>query len=410
MPTGFANKRVILGVTGGIAAYKAAELVRRLVEQGAQVQVVMTVAATRFVTALTFQALSGRPVREDLMDLKAEAAMGHIELARWADLVLVAPASADFLARLANGQADDLLTALCLASLAPVVVAPAMNRVMWENHMTRANCDKLEAAKVRILGPASGSQACGERGPGRMLEPLELLERAGQCFSLGSLAGVRVLCSAGPTREAIDPVRFISNRSSGKMGFAMAAAAVDAGALTTLVSGPVTLDAPERLIERVDVESAGQMHEEVMKRVGETDLFISVAAVADYRPRESAAKIKKSLQGEQWQLSLQRGPDILGSVANLPNPPFLVGFAAETGNLLDEARLKLQEKGLQLLVANQVGSAGAGFDSDCNAAHLLWASGEMSFELMPKPRLAQLLVAEIARHYHALGRDRRAVS
>ncbi|MGD8999719.1 MAG: bifunctional phosphopantothenoylcysteine decarboxylase/phosphopantothenate--cysteine ligase CoaBC [Granulosicoccaceae bacterium] len=396
------NKHVLLGITGSIAAYKSAELVRRLVEAGAQVQVVMTRAAMEFITPLTLQTLSGHPVRSELMDARAEASMGHIELARWADLVLVAPASADFIARLVQGRGDDLLGALCLASEAPLAIAPAMNRVMWADAATQANIERLRERKVSIFGPASGEQACGETGEGRMLEPLELVEQAAGLFATGSLAGVRVVITAGPTREAIDPMRFISNRSSGKMGYALAEACVEAGARVTLVSGPVCLPPPERVI-RVDVESAAQMHEAVQALLADTDLFISAAAVADYRPdRIAAEKIKK----DTADLRLEMIPtvDILASVGTLETAPFTVGFAAETGNMEAHARGKLAAKRLDMIAANEIGTdeqgRPLGFEADDNALHVYWADGEQILPRAPKRRLARQLVELIAQRYH----------
>jgi phosphopantothenoylcysteine decarboxylase / phosphopantothenate---cysteine ligase len=323
------SKRVLLGVTGGIAAYKSPDLVRRLRERGAEVQVVMTAGAREFVTAMTFQAVSGRPVRSDLWDAAAESAMGHIELARWAEAVVVAPASADFIARLATGRADDLLATLCLATQAPIAVAPAMNHRMWENPATRTNVATLRARGVHVFGPAAGEQACGELGEGRMLEPLDLAERLGALLRAdGVLAGRRVLVTAGPTRECIDPVRFISNRSSGKMGFATAQAAREAGAEVVLVSGPVSLPTPPG-VRRIDIESAADMLNAVLRELPQTDIFISTAAVADYRPAGAVShKIKKTT--ETLDLQMQRTVDVVATVAASAERPFVVGFAAET--------------------------------------------------------------------------------
>ena len=351
--SGLTNKRILLGICGSIAAYKSAELVRMLRQAGAEVRVVMTAGASRFITALTLQALSGNPVRDQLWDQEAEAAMGHIELARWADLLLVAPASADFLARLAQGRADDLLAAVCLATEAPLLVAPAMNRVMWANPATQANCERLRARKVEFLGPADGAQACGEFGVGRMAELDHLLAALGSRLETGALSGKCVLVSAGPTREPIDPVRYLSNRSSGKMGFALAEAAMEAGAAVTLVSGPVALESPQR-VQRIDVETAAEMFEAVVARVVQCDIFISAAAVADYRPRQvQAEKIKKA--SALRSLDLEPTVDILNYVASLERPPFTVGFAAETDRLLEHANRKLQHKKLDMVAANQVG-------------------------------------------------------
>ncbi|MEJ2344102.1 MAG: bifunctional phosphopantothenoylcysteine decarboxylase/phosphopantothenate--cysteine ligase CoaBC [Gammaproteobacteria bacterium] len=394
------NKRILLGVTGSIAAYKSAELVRLLREAGAEVQVVMTAGAARFVTALTFQALSGRAVRDSLLDPAAEAAMGHIELARWADAVLVAPCSADFLARLAQGRADDLLATLCLATEAPIAVAPAMNRVMWGNAATGDNVARLRARGVAILGPAEGGQACGETGPGRMLEPTDLAGHLDAMFDRGDLAGLRLLVTAGPTREPLDPVRYLSNRSSGKMGFAVARAAAEAGAAVTLVSGPVGLATPPG-VERIDVETTEQMYDAVLARAGQCEIFIGVAAVADYRPRQVApGKLKR--RDASLELQLERTPDVLAAVASLPERPFTVGFAAETGNLLDYARGKLQAKGLDMIAANNVG-AGLGFDREDNALEVLWPDGAASLERAAKPQLARRLISLIAARYHAKG-------
>jgi len=391
------GKRVLLGVTGGIAAYKSPDLVRRLRERGAEVQVVMTAGAARFVTPMTFQAVSGRAVRDHLWDDAAEAAMGHIELARWADLILVAPATADFVARLAAGLASDLLATLCLASEAPVAVAPAMNRVMWAAPATQHNIGLLAERKVLIFGPGEGDQACGETGAGRMLEPDDLAARAAGLLVTGdgALSGKNVVITAGPTREPIDPVRYITNRSSGKMGYALAAAARNAGARVTLVSGPVNLPAPAG-VRRVDVETAEQMLKATTEAVADADVFIGAAAVADYRPRQAAEhKIKKS--GEGMELSMTRAPDILATVAAASPRPFVVGFAAETQDLEVNARKKLEHKRLDLIAANLVGS-GVGFDCDENALLVLWADGRYQMPPNTKIRLAEKLVDLIAEH------------
>jgi len=394
------GKRILLGVTGGIAAYKSPDLVRRLREQGAEVQVVMTAAAREFVTAATFQAVSGRPVRTDLWDAAAEAAMGHIELARWAQLVLIAPASADFLARLATGQADDLLSTLCLATEAPIAVAPAMNRVMWANAATRANVATLRQRNVNVLGPAEGDQACGEIGAGRMLEPIELADRAGLMLlgGGGPLQGRRVLITAGPTRERIDPVRFISNRSSGKMGFAVAQAAREAGAEVVLVSGPVSLATPTA-VRRIDVESAADMLNAVLGEVDRADIFISTAAVADYRPANAAEqKIKKT--SDRMDLSMERTADVLATVAARPNRPFVVGLAAETESVEQHARGKLLKKNLDMIAANEVGHDKA-FDCEDNELIVLWRAGRRDLARASKATLARQLVALIAESYLA---------
>ncbi|MGB5180492.1 MAG: bifunctional phosphopantothenoylcysteine decarboxylase/phosphopantothenate--cysteine ligase CoaBC [Gammaproteobacteria bacterium] len=390
---GLSGKHILLGVTGGIAAYKSAELVRQLRQQGAEVRVIMTTAAMEFVTPLTFQALSAHPVHTDLLDTGAEAAMGHIELARWADVLLIAPATADFIARLVSGRADDLLTAVCLACDAAVAIAPAMNRAMWGNPATVDNILTLEKRGVRILGPAEGSQACGESGPGRMLEPAELVTAVTGLFNTGVLAGQRVLVTAGPTREAIDPVRYISNRSSGRMGFAVATAAAEAGASVVLVSGPVSLATPAR-VRRIDVESAAGMHAAVMNEIVLSDIFISVAAVADYRPAITAQqKLKKT--AATLSLELTRNPDILAEVAALPDAPFCVGFAAETQAIDSNAREKMRIKNIDMIAANAVGQQ-QGFDQEDNALHVLWEQGEQQLALTGKAKLARQLVAIIA--------------
>ncbi|MCK8515501.1 bifunctional phosphopantothenoylcysteine decarboxylase/phosphopantothenate--cysteine ligase CoaBC [Methylonatrum kenyense] len=388
------QRHIILGVTGGIAAYKSADLVRRLREAGAEVRVVMTRAATEFVTPLTFQAVSGQPVHTSLLDPEAEAAMGHIALARWADAVLVAPASADVLARLAHGQANDLLTTLCLATEAPLAVAPAMNRVMWLHPAVRDNVSLLERRGVAVFGPAVGDQACGEQGAGRMLEPLELVRHVGGLFGPRPLQGRRVVVTAGPTREALDPVRFISNRSSGRMGFALAAAARDAGADVELVSGPVALETPPG-VRRTDVETAGEMHDAVQALLDGCDLFIGCAAVADYRPAQVASgKIKKREQ--QMQVELERNPDILASVAAASPRPFTVGFAAETEDLQGHAEDKRRRKGLDLIAGNLVGQPDSGFDVDSNRLWLRWQDGDCWLGPASKAQVADELIAFVA--------------
>ncbi len=389
------RKRILLGVTGGIAAYKSPDLVRRLIERGADVQVVMTAAAQRFVSATTFQAVSGRPTRSDLWDSAAEAAMGHIELARWAELVLVAPASADFIARLAGGRADDLLATLCVATEAPLVLAPSMNRIMWSNKATQANVGVLVARGVRILGPGSGDQACGEIGPGRMWEPIQLAESLlAPPPNAGLLAGLNVLITAGPTRERLDPVRYLTNRSSGKMGFAVAAAAREAGAHVTLVSGPVNLPTPTG-VTRLDVESARDMYAAVHRHVAEADLFIAAAAVADFQPA-SVAKQKIKKQGSAVQLNLEPAPDIVKSVADMAKRPFVVGFAAETNDVESNARGKLKRKRLDMIAANLVGD-GVAFDCEDNALTVIWPGGKAEITRGPKIDVARELIALIAK-------------
>jgi phosphopantothenoylcysteine decarboxylase / phosphopantothenate---cysteine ligase len=387
--------RILLGVTGGIAAYKSPDLVRRLIERGAEVQVVMTPAAQKFVTPMTFQAVSGRPVRTDLWDESAEAAMGHIELARWAQLVLIAPASADLIARLAGGRADDLLTTLCLATEAPIVIAPAMNRVMWANKATQANVAVLVARGVRFLGPASGDQACGEIGVGRMWEPnllaASLLEPP---VNAGLLSGINLLITAGPTRERIDPVRYLTNRSSGKMGFAIAAAAREAGAHVTLVTGPVQLPTPTG-VTRINVESAREMYAAVHRHIADADIFIAAAAVADYQPVKVAKqKIKKD--GGAIKLDLEPAPDIVKSVADMAKRPLVVGFAAETNDVEQNARAKLKRKNLDMIAANLVGE-GLAFDCEDNALTVLWPGGKIEIARAPKLQVARELIALIAK-------------
>jgi phosphopantothenoylcysteine decarboxylase/phosphopantothenate--cysteine ligase len=396
------GKHILLGVSGGIAAYKSPDLVRRLRERGAEVQVVMTAGAREFVTATTFQAVSGRTVRSDLWDAAAEAAMGHIELARWADAVLIAPATADFLARLATGQADDLLTTLCLATQAPIAVAPAMNHLMWSNAATRANVATLTRRGVQMFGPGEGDQACGETGPGRMLEPLDLAERLGALLSRGGglLSGKRVLITAGPTRERIDPVRFISNRSSGKMGFAVAQAAREAGASVVLVAGPVSLPTPAG-VTRLDVESAADMLAAVLRELPGTDVFISTAAIADYRPARAAPqKIKKT--AETLELVMERTVDVLATVAARADRPLVVGFAAETEAVEQNARAKLMKKNLDMIAANEVGHDKA-FDSEHNQLIVLSRSGRQELARAGKLTLARGLVALIAQELAARG-------
>ena len=391
-------QRILLGVTGGIAAYKSAELVRRLRDAGAEVQVVMTDAATAFITPMTLQALSGRPVRSGLMDPQAEAAMGHIELARWAECILIAPASADFLARLAHGLANDLLSTLCLASEAPLFLAPAMNRVMWQHPATRANCALLASRGATLLGPAEGGQACGETGLGRMLEPNDLVRALATPPIRANLRGLTVLITAGPTREPLDPVRFLTNRSSGKMGYAVAQAAQAAGARVILVSGPVHLDPPPG-VTCLRVERAEEMRAAVMAQVDGTDVFIATAAVADYRPAAQATgKIKKT--DGVLSLILEPTPDILAEVAALPQRPFTVGFAAETERMAEYAEDKRRRKNLDLIAANRVDDQGMGFDSDDNALTVFWEGGSQALPRQPKTRLAVALVELIAEHLH----------
>ena len=410
------NKKILLGVTGGIAAYKSAILARRLIDAGATVRVVMTHGAQAFIQPMTFQALTGNPVHTDLLDAEAEAAMGHIELARWADLILIAPASANTLARLAHGMANDLLCTLCLASDAPLFVAPAMNRLMWANPATRHNCQLLGERNVIFLGPDEGAQACGETGAGRLLEPEQIRDRLTRMLEQGtgtgteqrapshSLLGKHVLITAGPTREAIDPVRYISNHSSGKMGFAIAEAALLMGARVTLVAGPVSLQC-NHAIRRIDVVSAVQMQEAVMHMAGESDIFISVAAVSDYRLEHVMdQKIKKD--DEQMQLTLIKNPDILKQVAAMTDRPFCVGFAAETQDVENHARGKLVNKKLDMIAANQVAQPdNPVFGSDTNALDVYWGenAGHASIGSASKAAVASQLLDLIARQMDSCG-------
>ncbi len=389
------GQRILLGVSGGIAAYKAADLVRRLLDAGAEVRVVMTEGAQHFVTATTFQALSGQPVRTSLWDAAAEAAMGHIELARWATRIVVAPASADVIARLAQGVADDLLTTLCLASEAPVALVPAMNRVMWAHAATQANIATLAGRGVSILGPADGDQACGEIGSGRMLEPLQVVAALAAMATPRLLAGRSVLISAGPTFEDLDPVRFLGNRSSGKMGFALAAIAAQMGAHVTLVAGPVALSTPAG-VERINVRRAAQMRDAVLAALPGQDVYIGAAAVADYMPVQTQAqKIKKT--GETLTVELVRTPDILAEVAvHAARPALVVGFAAETHDLDTYARDKLARKRVDLIAANDVAAQGIGFESEDNALAVFDATGRTDIPRGPKSQVASALLALVA--------------
>ncbi len=399
------NRRVLLGVTGGIAAYKSAELVRLLVKAGAEVRVVMTDAARQFVGALTFQALSGNPVHTKLLDSGAEAGMGHIELARWADLLLVAPATADFLARHSVGRADDLLTAICRATTATQLLAPAMNQQMWQDGATQKNVEGLRQQGIQLVGPDSGEQACGDVGPGRMVEPEQILEVVAAQFESGVLQGERVLITAGPTREPLDPVRFLSNHSSGRMGFAIAQAAMEAGAAVTVVAGPVGLDIP-RSVKRIDVEQAEEMAAAVEREVGAATIFIATAAVADYRPAEvSQQKIKKErLNSEEINLRLVKNRDILAEVAARDGAPFTVGFAAETEKLAEHAKQKLKAKGVDMVAANLVNMEGTGFDAEDNALTLFWDGGDSELPRTNKNRLARQLIQHIAERIKQSGK------
>jgi phosphopantothenoylcysteine decarboxylase/phosphopantothenate--cysteine ligase len=392
---------IVLGITGGIAAYKTPDLVRRLRERGADVQIVMTASAEEFVTGTALQAVSGRPIRSNLWDKEAEAAMSHIELARWADIVLIAPATAEIMSRIVSGGAPDLLTTICLATEAPVAVAPAMNRIMWSNPATQANRDILEARGIHILGPAVGSQACGETGAGRMLEPDTI---AAAVFDIatgkgeGLLDGKKVVITAGPTREPIDPVRYISNRSSGKMGYAMARAAAAQGADVVLISGPVNLPDPPG-VEVRNVTTAQEMNDAAHDCAGAADIFIAAAAVADYRPASvKEQKIKKN--DVSMTLDLVRCPDILASIADLDAGPFTVGFAAETEKVDEYARSKLEKKNLDMIIANRVGND-CGFDRDDNTVSVFWGDGEKRFPKAQKSALARDLIELIAQRYYA---------
>lgn len=384
-----AGKKILLGISGGIAAYKCAELTRRLIERGAQVQVVMTKAAKEFITPLTMQAVSGRPVSDSLLDPAAEASMGHIELAKWADLVLLAPATADLIARMSAGMGNDLLTTLVLATDSPVAVSPAMNQQMYRNIATQENIATLARRGMHIWGPAAGEQACGDVGPGRMLEPMQLVGLCEQFFQPKLLAGKSVLITAGPTREAIDPVRYISNHSSGKMGFALANAAAQLGAKVTLVCGPVSLNTPAG-VERINVASAQEMHDAVMAHAPSNDAFISCAAVADYRPENVASqKLKKTENNDQMTINMVKNPDIVATVANMTEQrPFTVGFAAETNDVETYARGKLVKKNLDMICANDVSVEGQGFNSNDNAITLFWSEGEQALALESKEALS----------------------
>lgn len=388
------NRRILLGITGGIAAYKSAELIRLFKTAGAEVQVVLTAGGAEFITPLTLQALSGNPVHQSLLDPEAEAGMGHIELARWADLIVIAPASADFMARFSHGLANDLLTTLCLATDAPIALAPAMNQAMWRDPRTQENQQRLINQAVLIWGPSVGEQACGDTGPGRMLEPHQIALLAAEQFLELKLLGRKVVITAGPTREALDPVRYISNHSSGKMGFSLAAAAANAGAEVTLIAGPVSLATPPR-VNRIDVESAEQMLAATLEAVKGAVLFIGAAAVADYRPISvSEQKIKKGKE-ELMELHLVKNPDIIAQVAGLADRPFTIGFAAETENVLTHARAKLERKGLDLVIANDVSLAGIGFNADHNEVTLVSLTGDRPLPRNSKSALAELLIENL---------------
>jgi len=389
------NRRILLGVSGGIAAYKSTELIRRLQDLGADVRVVMTRASQEFITPLTLQALSGNSVHVDMLDPEAEAAMGHIELARWADVIVVAPASADVIARIAHGKGDDLLTTVCLARRCDLVVAPAMNEAMWHNSATQDNLALLNRRGVHQLGPAAGGQACGDVGMGRMSEPADLAYEISGLFDSGLLSGKHVVITAGPTREAIDPVRYISNHSSGKMGYALAQAAVDAGAKVTLISGPTALACPDR-VRRIDVTSAQEMYEASMAECVCCDVFIASAAVADFRPSVIADQKMKKTGQESMTIEMVKNPDIVTAVAAIEPKPFVVGFAAETIDVIAYAKDKLQRKNLDMIVANDVSDTSIGFNSDNNIITILTASSEVALPEASKCQLAQSIIRSIA--------------
>lgn len=393
------GKRILLGISGGIAAYKCAELTRRLIERGAEVRVVMTTAAKEFITPLTMQAVSGHPVAYSLLDPAAEASMGHIELAKWADIVLIAPATADLIARMAAGMGNDLLSTLVLATDSPIAVSPAMNQQMYSNIATQENIATLSRRGMHIWGPAAGQQACGDVGMGRMLEPMDLVHLCEDFFQTNDekpLQGHSLLITAGPTREALDPVRYISNHSSGKMGFAIADAAAKLGAKVTLVSGPVNLITPDN-VERIDIESAEQMHSAVMNNSASHSIFIACAAVADFRPSlVSEQKLKKTSNEDGMTIHMVKNPDIVASVASMTeHRPFTVGFAAETQEVEKYSRAKLERKNLDMICANDVSIKGQGFNSDNNALHLYWKSGDKALPLTAKSELGKAIMLEI---------------
>ena len=390
------NKNILLGVTGGIAAYKAAEIVRHLKKSGSSVRVVMTKSAEEFITPLTLQALSGNRVSRELLDAEAEAAMGHIELAKWADGILIAPATANTLARLSSGRGDDLLSTITLAFEGPISLAPAMNQAMWRDSRTQENLKKLIDKGYILCGPGSGEQACGDVGLGRMLEPLEIMKIFSDSFKEGILSGKSVLITAGPTKEPIDPVRFITNRSSGKMGYSLAEAAIDAGAIVTLITGPVDIEPPMKC-NTIPVETAKEMHEAVMHHVNKKDIYIGTAAVSDYRPaRKNETKLKKDDKGSPLILELVENQDILKSVSELDERPYVVGFAAETNDLIENAKTKFKNKGLDLVVANDVSDTSIGFDSDDNAVTLITKRRNLAIEKESKRKIAKKIIKLIA--------------
>lgn len=390
------NKRVLLGITGGIAAYKSPEIVRRMRELGAEVKVVMTEGATKFITPLTLQAVSNQRVHLDLLDTEAEAAMGHIELARWADIILVAPATADALARINQGRADDLLSTIIRASDAPKVLAPSMNKIMWKDLSVQANVENLKLLHFRFIGPDEGLQACGDEGLGRMTNPTEIVKYISKQFSTGSLAGQHTLITAGPTREQIDPVRYLSNYSSGKMGFSLAEAAAEAGAKVTLIAGPVDIETPPN-VDRINVVSADEMYEAVHRHAGSSSIFISTAAVADFRPKEPEnQKIKKSADKSMLTLDLVKNKDIISTLKESKHSLYIVGFAAETENIIPNAREKLEAKQLNMIVANDVSRDDIGFSSDHNEVKVLLPNSEKEIKKCSKHQLARSLINIIA--------------
>jgi phosphopantothenoylcysteine decarboxylase/phosphopantothenate--cysteine ligase len=390
------NKNILLGVTGGIAAYKSAEIVRGLKKAGSSVRVVMTQSAKEFITPLTLQALSGNPVSTDLLDVEAEAAMGHIELARWADAILIAPATANTLAKLSSGRADDLLSSITLAFDGPIGLAPAMNQAMWKDERTQSNIQNLEHKNFSLYGPGSGEQACGDVGLGRMLEPSEIIELFASLFEAGTMSNKSILITAGPTQEPIDPVRYLTNRSSGKMGYALAEAAVEAGAQVTLVSGPVNIEPPARC-NLVSVKTAEEMHEAVMHHIKKKDIYIGTAAVADYSPTKvEGSKIKKDRSNSPLVLEMKENKDILKEVSELEDKPYMVGFAAETDDLLENARKKLETKKLDLIIANDVSDKSIGFDSNENEVTLITSSGELLLDRDSKKKIAKKILEFIS--------------
>jgi phosphopantothenoylcysteine decarboxylase/phosphopantothenate--cysteine ligase len=390
------NKNILLGVTGGIAAYKSAEIVRELKKARSSVRVVMTQSAQEFITPLTLQALSGNPVSTDLLDKEAEAAMGHIELARWADAILIAPATANTLARLSSGRADDLLSSITLAFDGPIGLAPAMNQAMWKDERTQSNIANLEEKNFSLYGPGSGEQACGDVGLGRMLEPSEIVELFSSLFAVGSLSNKSILITAGPTQEPIDPVRYVTNKSSGKMGYALAEAAIEAGAQVTLVSGPVNIE-PLASCNLVSVKTAKEMYDAVIHHAKGKDVYIGTAAVADYSPaRIESSKIKKDGNKESLVLEMKENQDILKAVSEMENRPYVVGFAAETDDLLKNARKKLEKKKLDLIIANDVSDKTIGFDSEENEVTLITNSEEVLLDRSSKKKIAKRIVEFIS--------------